>query len=117
MCVCVCVCDGICGTQSNNNDKEKSSSKEAWVGGREQGAGRRGRNFCLIIKQYVQMSADSRCKYVLEIGCQHEKFTISFEALLCGLFSDATPSRYRKRRYINHTKTVYHKPHQSISNF
>jgi hypothetical protein len=32
--------------------------------------------FFLIIKQYVQMSADSSCKYVLEIGCQREKFTI-----------------------------------------
>jgi hypothetical protein len=50
--------------------------------------------FCLIIKEYVEISADSRCKYVLERGRQSEKFTIYSQALLCGLFSDATQPRY-----------------------
>ena len=40
------------------------------------GSRQAGLKFLPNNKEYVQMSADSRCKYVLEIGCQREKFTI-----------------------------------------
>lgn len=56
--------------------KKKVARRRRGSGTESRGPGGGVEIFCLIIKQYVQMSTDSRCKYVLEIGCQREKFTI-----------------------------------------